>query len=104
MRPVDNNTPFRNQDIVREAVHNHAAPALLDNVGQDTVSRRHAGVTVREHVDIATFGPRDIRWSMDGELDIFTVEVQRRYLNLLERPPNEDVSRKRLTERTAARR
>ena len=80
----DHNVPFRNQYVIRKTVHDHATLALLDDIRQDGQAGRQAGVTVREDVDVATLGPGDVRWRVDGTLDIFTVEVYRRDLDLHE--------------------
>ncbi len=77
-------------------MHNHGPFALLYHVRKHTVHRgRQALVTAAayEHILVRAFDPRNVRWSVNGLLDIFAIEVERGDLSLRKRASVIDIER-----------
>lgn len=80
-------SPFRNQDEVREAMHNYRALTALDDARQNRKHGWQARVAVREHIHVRALRPVDVQRRVNMRLDVVSVEVERRDLCLWERAP-----------------
>lgn len=73
----DDARTLRDEDEVREAVHDYRTLTLLDHVGQHCERGRSGRVTVREDADVGALLPGDVERRMDRTFYLFAVEVDR---------------------------
>lgn len=78
------NSPFSDQNEVGQSVNDYSAAALLDHIGKYAESWGKTAVTSWEYVYVRAFRPCYVGRRMDSKLDIFTIEVERRELDLFE--------------------
>lgn len=71
----DDPRPLRDQDEVRQAVHDHRPRALLDRVWEHGECGRQRAVPAREDVDVGALGPRHVRGGVNDSLDFGAVKV-----------------------------
>jgi len=66
-------------------MNNDGPVALRDDVGQNRKCRWKTSISVREHINVGTFGPVDMGRSVNSCLDVWSIEVNGRHLDLGER-------------------
>jgi hypothetical protein len=82
---LDNDTrTLSDQEEVGEAMHNHRAPALLDNIWKHRECWRETRITVWENIGISTQHPVNVSGCVNCCLDVLPIEIQRRNLSLEE--------------------
>ena len=89
-----NPVPFRDDQEIRETIHDDASFTLFDDGRKYSIPRRQAWIlfVIREHGDAIvqdTLRPGDIRWCVYGLLDVLAVEKHGRDLNLRKRATGE---------------
>ena len=70
------------EEEVEEALCDHGAFALLDDIREHRESRRETCIAVRENIDIGALRPFDVERRVNGRLDVLTIEIHWRTIGL----------------------
>ena len=73
---------MRHEDVIGSTMYNHGPIILLDDVRKYRERRWQACVSIREDLDAGAFRPVNVSGGVDRLLDICTVKVEGRFLDL----------------------
>ena len=63
------------EEEVEEALCDHRAFALLDDIREHRECRRGTSIAVRENIDSGALRPFDVERRVNGRLDVLTIEI-----------------------------
>lgn len=66
-------------------MNNDSPVALVYDVGQNGKCRWKTSISVREHINVGAFGPVDMGRGVNSCLDVWSLKVKGRHLDLRER-------------------